>query len=265
MEEEIENKILQAYSNGKQQLNDEEKQLEIQAKIAREQQKAQASNMFHHQLHLTPQNDPNKSYVEIQRDAREQARLDRNKKIKLARIQQHIEEMEQQQKMKQLSLEDRKRSADNRQCNLEVNYQFQQRKQMDQYKQIRDTRAVLDDQMAESREHFRRERAQNKQYCRINDAKEEDRQFFSYANHLMSDAVNKGRPLHPFKKTMNDYKKNVCVKSMMDQNPAPPHLVSNVVVGPNFCHSTPKMVRTKKAYKYELEELKLMNPYRRCY
>ncbi|XP_055604788.1 trichohyalin-like [Uranotaenia lowii] len=212
---------------------------------------------------------------EIEADKRERERIEAERKMKAARIQAHIQEIEWKklQETEQAIL-DRKEMAD-RIKNVEVTYDFDSRKVTNHTKKAHVQRKLLLDQMDEriDREKQEADTRAELEYMR-NSAEKENRHFLQYADELVNEAQSKGRPVLPLLKTVNNYKREHYF-DFKEKNFVPRHLVSRVPINNNGVQQTqcepyipdPAIIEMTLAMppirmRYNPEQLKNMNPYK---
>lgn len=134
----------------------------------------------------------------------EQAKLERTKRIKAARIQAHINEMAQAQQALQKQKEEQQWDMANRYRNEEVNADYNRQYKEDMRQKKRDYNAVIQQQIAQNlttaQDKFIRD---DFDLTNNND----DDKFLEYAQELVDDAEAKKRPILPILRVVEKYKK----------------------------------------------------------
>lgn len=275
MVEELEEKIVQVYGKGSshsigrvmqrnERLANEDKEVlrdKLMQKITNEFEKPAGGDLM---LAALP-----KAMMEKQKqyEAVEQARLEHARKMKAARIQQHLNDVERA-KQKQLQLQSEAQFAyATRLKNGEVNVAHaRQNAQMLHHKAV-EQRIVLEQQM-----HANRERKASKDaaliYANETNAAD-DSSFFTYADQLLKETKEKRRPILPILKAIATYKKD---NSLCEQRADLPHMKTNIKIGVSDClmeeaavaaaaSSAPQPAdpSSGRSIKYEIADLKKLN------
>ena len=190
--------------------------------------------------------------IEMKLDQKELAKIEHAKRQKAARIQLHIEEMEQEKRLKKQQQEELQWNIANRLKNEEVNVAYDQQKRMHIAQKTLDNRTTILKQIAVN-EIRDAKRCEALRYAdEINE--KDDREFFRYANELVEEAKSKKRPILPLMKTIKEYKSR---NNLNGQNEDLPHLRTNFSIG----LASPS---SSRSLKYNAEELKQFQPSDSC-
>ena len=211
MVEEVEDRICCVYNAGKKQLDN--LRAEQTKKLADEQQKKIESEVkklnANDDKAVTIENERIKrdiTTMQLKFTAEEQEKVRKDKAAKQARIEAYLKEMEHQKELKHKMEEEKRYEMAQRYKNEEINCMFSEAKREERTRQLMAVRTQLNQQIEENK----RQQLAQKQVVRTfsDDALEKEHKFFfGYARNLMEDAQQKGRPLYPFVKVINQYKR----------------------------------------------------------
>lgn len=184
--------------------------------------------------------------LEQRHETAERSRIEHNRKMKAARIQQHLDEVERVKNMKQQKKNKAEWALANRYKNQEVNLEYDRQKYAQQQEKALALRKLLLQQI-----DAQLDRSTIKDAAKIfveETNAEDDKNFFGYANELIEEAQSKGRPLLPIIKAIDQYKKE---NGLIAQREDLPHLQTNINIG-----LPPKDGDT---IKYDIGDLKQLN------
>lgn len=134
----------------------------------------------------------------------EQAKLERTKRIKAARIQAHINEMAQANHLAQQQKEVQQWDMANRFRNDEVNAAYERQTKEEGRQNKRNYNAVIQRQISQNVTTAQDRFIRNEYESENN---KEDAKFFEYAQELVDDAEAKKRPILPLLRVVEQYKK----------------------------------------------------------
>ncbi|XP_037938117.1 trichohyalin-like [Teleopsis dalmanni] len=159
--------------------------------------------------------------------AEEQEKVRREKASKQARIEAYLEEVERQKLAKHRAEEQRRFEMAQRLKNNEVTCQFNESEKQKRQRQAFNYRSTLNDQIEYRRRNLYAQKP-TPPLCQDVEDDVQHRYFFKYARNLMEDAKKKDRPLYPFVRVVNEYKR---ANQINCDRKVPRHLVSNINVG----------------------------------
>lgn len=231
MVEEVEERICCVYNTGKQQLDN--LRAEQTKKLADEQQRKIESEVkklsTNDDMAIAIENERVKRDITMQLKftAEEQEKVRKDKAAKQARIEAYLKEMERQKELENRMKEEKRLETAQRYKNEEISCMFNAAKREERNRQLLAVRTQLNQQIEENK---RQQKAQKQgiRTCSDDALEKEHKFFFGYARNLMEDAQQKGRPLYPFVKVVNQYKRENQIDC--DRKIAK-HLLSNVPIG----------------------------------
>ncbi|XP_055843528.1 calponin homology domain-containing protein DDB_G0272472-like [Episyrphus balteatus] len=201
------------------------------------------------------------STIQLQFTAQEKEKIQRSRQQKYARIQEYFKELNAQKERDQRKIEENRFALANRLKNDEVNAAFLEKQKQDKIQNAQAMRKALAEQVEERKIIEAEEKENDKQLARVRFEKE-DKFFFDYANKLVADAVKKDRPLYPFVKAINQYKKD---NEIDVDRKLPRHLESHLRIGvktpENEMAGSSGKVAPSIMRKYGIDELKSLNGY----
>ncbi|XP_061394720.1 trichohyalin-like [Musca vetustissima] len=230
--DEVEDRLCCVYNAGKRQLD--ALRTEQTKKIADDQQQKIEEQVK--KLSAIEDNTEAKESERVRRDistmqlkftAEEQEKIRKDKAAKKARIEAYLKEMEQQKEARRRADEEKRFEMAQRFKNEEVNQKFAEKQQQERLANAREMREFLHKQIEENQ----RNRLAQKQAnitCNEDKADQEDKFFFDYAKNLIEDAQQKGRPLYPFAKAVNEYKKENDIEC---ERKIPKHMETHIAIG----------------------------------
>ncbi|KAI9589179.1 uncharacterized protein ACN2A1_011125 [Glossina fuscipes fuscipes] len=233
MVEEVENRLCCVYNTGKRQLDnmraeqaqkiltDKQTKVEGQVKqmtLADEAAKAAESERLRRDI----------STMQLKFTAEEQEKVRKVKAAKQARIEAYLEEMKEQ-KQNERKLEEEKRfEMAQRYKNAEVDCLFNEAEKLEKANKIQEMRNKVNEQIEETKRIELAQKQASERACADNEVDKVHKFFFEYAHTLMEDAKKKGRPLFPFIKVVQQYKRD----NMIDcERKTPKHLESHITIG----------------------------------
>lgn len=199
------------------------------------------------------------STIQLQFTAQEKEKIQRSRQQKYARIQEYFRELNAQKEREQRKTEETRFAMCNRFKNEEVNAAFFEKQKQEKIQKTEAVRKALTEQIQQRKIIDAEEKEYDKKISAISNSFEKDDDFFfDYADKLVAHAVKKERPLLPFVKAINNYKKN---NEIDIERKLPPHLVTNLRIG----LKTPDLPECAAAAgtprKYGLDELKAIAGY----
>ena len=197
-------------------------------------------------------------------DEKERKRVEKVRELKKQRILEHLEEQERRKKERAVQDDEDRHYYANRLRNDHISTEYTKIKHQRKVDANSIHRHFLNLQIDEKQKNTEAEIANSQASTRKwdqDEAKKEDKHYFNYAVDVLHDAQAKERNTLPIIKSLSKYKKQNFLDIEIFQHP---HVISNVPIGDNY-QTDPNFSKTKskKRIKYELEELKMMNPYRR--
>lgn len=152
-------------------------------------------------------------------------------KLKSERLQFHSNEMEEIDKIKHQIQHEHEIEKATRQANEKIDLMFYRKQLADRVQKARDLRKIINQQIEANGKNRRDElitsRIETNQAIE-SQAQNDDNHFFDYANKLLVAAKNKGIPVHPLKKVINDY---TIQNSLQPQCDDLPHMKSQIDIG----------------------------------
>lgn len=232
MIDQVEDRLCCVYNTGKRQLDTLRSE---QAKKISDQQQMKINE----QVKKLTDIEDNSQAVEterIRRDistmqlkftAEEQEKIRKDKAAKQARIEAYMREMQELKEAKRRADEERRFDMAQRFKNSEVNENFAEKERQERLAKACEMRSFLSKQMEENQ---RNKQAQKQANITSNtdSVEREDKFFFEYARNLMEDAQQKGRPLYPFVKAVQHYKKD---NSIDCERKVPRHMETHISIG----------------------------------
>lgn len=232
MVEEVENRLCCVYNTGKLELDQmrvefNKKQIddmikrneEKSAKVAQYIQMAKDAEMKRVQRDI--------SRMQLKFTVEEQEKIRKEKAAKQARIEAYLREVEQQKRVRERAEQQKKFDIAQRLKNEEVNCLMNEAEKQQQLCKIKNLNAQRLQQIEEKN---RAERMSKAEECKFDKDRDQEHKFyFEYARNLMEHAQQNGRPLYPFVKAVQNYKK----ENQIDcERKVPKHLQSQVPIGP---------------------------------
>lgn len=179
---------------------------------------------------------------------REREKIANDKKLKAARIEAHIRDIEHQKQLKAAKMQDLQYNMASLKKNIEVSHDYEQQKKQHKLKMLTENRSILLQQIDERIKRDKAEKAIDEFEFAKSENILEDQYFFKYADELIADAKIKGRSLLPLQRTVEMYK---AANRLNPPNDYLPHLKSNVPIMKDCKHCAP--------FKYDIDELKSLN------
>lgn len=231
-QEKIQGQLISIYNESKKKMEEIQKSQETQAREEHAQR-----NEVNAQKLVALQPDTIKeeetrlrkdiSTIQLQFTAQEKEKINRSRQQKYARIQEYFRELNAQKERDQRTLEENRFAMANRLKNEEVNIAFLEKQKRDHIQKAQEIRKDLAKQIEQRKITEKEEKELDKELAKVSFEKE-DNFFFDYFNKLVGDAVKKDRPLFPFVKAMNLYKKE---NEIDIDRKLPRHLESHLRIG----------------------------------
>lgn len=161
----------------------------------------------------------------------EQKKMEHCEQLKEDRIKYHSREKENMEKLQQIQFQANELDKLDRETNEKIDFVFDLQQRSDKLNKIKSLRQFINQQIELDKKARREELVQNR--IDTNRAIEsaihkDDETFFNYATKLMKNAKEKGLPLKPLKKTIDEYKVS---NSLLPQKDDLPHLKSHIDIG----------------------------------
>lgn len=258
-ENDIENKMINIYAEGKQNISFLKNMKEREIKEENFKSKTEVVAKMYEQ-NLPNLNHEEESYknavceLELKLTKKEQEKHEIAKKNKAARIQQYLDEMELEKRLK-IERENEKRwSHANRIKNIEVDLDYDRQKKAEMKAVTDQNRFDILKQLEAQNLKEKNERESDLKFANFHlDKSHDDKQFFTAAEEFMADSQQKGRPILPIKKAVEVFKKD---NYLISPREAAPHLKTNI----NFGKGCPCDEISSSGFKYGIGELKSFNP-----
>uniref|UniRef100_A0A1A9ZAZ4 Trichohyalin-plectin-homology domain-containing protein n=1 Tax=Glossina pallidipes TaxID=7398 RepID=A0A1A9ZAZ4_GLOPL len=233
MVEEVEDRLCCVYNTGKRQLdnmraeqaqkilNDKQSKVEEQVKqltLADGAAKAAESERLRRDI----------STMQLKFTAEEEKKVRKVKAAKQARIVAYLEEMQEQKKNERKLEEEKRFEMAQRYKNAEVDCLFNEAEKLEKANRIREMRNKVNEQIEETKRIELAQKQAFERTCPDDEIENIHKFFLEYAHTLMEDAQKKGRPLFPFIKVIQKYKRD----NMIDcERKTPKHLESHISIG----------------------------------
>lgn len=174
--------------------------------------------------------------MQLKFTAEEQEKVRKDKAAKQARIEAYLREMEEHKQAQRRTNEEKRFEMAQRFKNAEINSIFAQRERQERITNAQNVRSFLDHQVQENQRNQMVQKMANIA-CKDDTVEKEHKFFFEYARDLMDDAQQKGRPLYPFVKAVQQYKR----ENQIDcERKVPRHMETHISIGQS---STPKALQ----------------------
>uniref|UniRef100_A0A1A9WVN4 Trichohyalin-plectin-homology domain-containing protein n=1 Tax=Glossina brevipalpis TaxID=37001 RepID=A0A1A9WVN4_9MUSC len=231
MVDEVESRLCCVYNTGKRQLDDmraEQAQKMLtdkQMKVDEQVQKMTGTDEMAKAIEFQ-RVKRDISTMQLKFTAEEKEKIRKDKASKQARIQAYLKETQEQKEI-QRKLEERKRfEMAQRYKNAEVDYQFNEAEKLEKANRVQEMRNQLREQIEDNKRIAEKQAAERT--CVEHEIEKEHKFFFEYARNLMDDAQKKGRPLFPFIKVVQQYKRDNMIEC---ERKTPKHLQSQINIG----------------------------------
>lgn len=249
IQDEIDNKLISIYVTGKKQIDGFRRFKEDQSTIEK-------NEMNFYKMSYDDRERERREQESLQRDvqkandnyfAKEQDKIQKNKAMKHAKIQEHILEVQRKKEAELKIIEEKRFDMSMRMKNLEVDREKDKQEKFEMSKLKKDNRSFLDVQIKEREKREIAEKMKDSKCSSLMNEKE-DTFFFSYANTLLADADKKERNTFPITKAIQKYKTD---RNIDMERSVPPHLMTNLTIGRKESEKldSPKL-------KYGIDELK---------
>lgn len=221
MVDEVENKMITVTANGNNAIKDMQKRNERDQLAEKDRLRtAIMTKVFKdfNEKSTDEQETLRRAVIDLEEkfQRQEQEKLERTKRIKAARIQAHIKEMEQSKRQMQNRNDERQWDMANRFRNEEVNAAYDRQCKEERVQKQRDYNAAIQQQMAQNVITDQDRFVENVFEA---EAVKDDIKFFEYAQELVTEAETKKRPIGPILRVVEKYKKeNGLVVEEKEQN-----------------------------------------------
>lgn len=248
-----ENKLIAAYAEGKDKL----KKIQRDTINDRRKKEIHMKQSIAEQIYRDESEQINAENARIKKEEkeitekmmqREKEKMEYAKKMKAERIEAHLRDVEWQKQLKAQKEQDFMWDKANRLKNVEVSLAYEQEKKNQKLKELNSNRTILLQQIDERVKRQREEKAIDDHEFAKNENKAEDDYFFAYANELIDDAIQKGRPVLPLRRVIGHYK---TLNRLHGNRECLPHLKSNVPISKDCKFCSP--------IKYDIDELKMLD------
>ncbi|XP_004524991.1 golgin subfamily A member 6-like protein 6 [Ceratitis capitata] len=233
MTEEIENRLCTVYNLGKQDLDAAKTQSDKKPTPEVEKKQEMQAQFLRCIQAKTEQEDEERvrrdiSRMQLKFTAEEQEKIRKDKAAKQARIEAYMRELQQQKEAKRRADEEMRYEVATRFKNCEMNRLFEEAQKQKRLATVQDTRKTLKEQMEQKKRLEKEDQEVLRTSCESKNDEREDKFFFEYARNLMEDAYKKERPLYPFVKVVQQYKRE---RGIDCERKTPKHLLSQVNIG----------------------------------
>lgn len=234
MTEEVEDRLCCVYQTGKRHLdslkNEQVKQMQVdrEKKVERNAQLIAGGqqNIYQQEAERLKRDI---SCMQLKFTAEEQEKKRKDKAAKQARIEAYMRELEQQKEAKRRAEEEKRFEIASRFKNSEINCLFAEAEKQERLRKVQEARTNLKTQTEHNQKLKAAEKdTQREDLQQLKKCERDDRFFFEYAKNLMEDAQKKERPLYPFIKVVNQYKRENHIDC---ERTEPRHLVSVLKMG----------------------------------
>lgn len=231
MVDELENRLCCVYNTGKHELDQlrlDFSKKQIQDVVQRNEEKSKKVAQY---MNVAKDAEMNRvrrdiSRMQLKFTEEEQQKIRKEKAAKQARIEAYIREMEQQKRAQQRIEQQRKFEIAQRLKNEEVNCIMNETEKQRQFCKVKNLNTMLLQQIDEKK---RFDQLNKFEECKLEKDRNYEHQFyFDYARNLMEHAQKNGRPLYPFVRAIQSYKKENQIEC---DRRTPRHLVSQVPLG----------------------------------
>lgn len=196
-------------------------------------------------------------------ERREQERKEQAERIKAMRVEQQKEHLVQKQLKKKQSQDELDQESMEQARNKAVSLSFKDQKVRDAREKVQEQRKMLDEQLKDQADVIETEKEMDRRLRNLNHswAIDDDKNFYTYANTLLKDAKEKGRPTLSLKRAVDNYQRNNWIKCRDVDNRD--FLYSKVPIGLTHDDRDPVPQPEDLIEKLRLDELKDLNPYKK--
>lgn len=258
-ENDIENKIINIYAEGKQNISylKNKKEREIKEKNFKNKNEIVEKMYIENLPNYDHEEEAHKKAVcelELKLTKKELEKVAIAKKNKAARIQHYLDEMELEKKLKIERENEKHWSIANRLKNVEVDLDYDRQKKSEMKAITDQNRFDILKQLEAQNLKEKNQRESDLKFANFHlDKSQDDKQFFNAAEEFIADSKQKGRPILPIKRAVEVYKKD---NYLISPKEAAPHLQTNI----NFGKGCPCDQISSAGFKYGIGELKSLNP-----
>lgn len=254
---ETENEIIACYEQGKQNLSNLQKKRQNELRENCNKIKTETAFKIYKDNSLEIKAEDERIARDIERNnqmlkERERQKCENDKKMKAARIEEHLKDVEMRKKLEAKKEEKLKFAIANRIKNTEVSLAYEQENKKNKLKVLSENRNIITQQIDERIKNAKNNYEADKEFKNSEMRKEnesDDTAFFKIAKELLDDAELKGRPILPLQRVIEKYKSD---NRLIPPKGIPPHLVSNIPISKDCKYCAP--------FKYDIDTLKSLNP-----
>lgn len=192
-------------------------------------------------------------------DEKEKQKIEQLRKMKEQRILEHLADQERRKKESDEKKEDDKYYFKQRIRNDKISKEYTKIKYVKKAEKVKENRKFLVDQIKEKQQQEAQAKIEKRKFDKSK-LEAQDKKFYNYAEELCQDAMAKERPTFPLIKSVQQYKRHNHLDVKYRELP---HVISNVPIGRAYqIEETPNAKKSKTRIRYELDQMKMMNPYR---
>lgn len=196
-------------------------------------------------------------------ERREQERKEQAARIKVMRVEQQKDHLIQKQLKKKQSQEELDQESMEQARNKAVSLSFKDQKVQAARTKVQEQRKMLDEQLKDQADVIETEMEMDRRLRNLNHKWhiDDDKNFYTYANSLLKDAKEKGRPTLSLKRAVDNYQRNNWIKCRDVDNRD--FLYSKVPIGLTHDDRDPVPQPEDLIEKLNLDELQDLNPYKK--
>lgn len=195
-------------------------------------------------------------------ERREKERTEQAERIKQMRLEQQKNHVIQKQLKKKEIQEELDKELMEQGRNKAVSLSFKDQRVQNAREKVQHQRKMLDEQLKDQADVIETEKEMDKRLSHLNYTWhiDDDKNFYTYANSLLKDAKEKGRPTLSLKRAVDNYQRNNLIKYRDVDNRD--FLFSKVPIGLTHDDRDPIPKPEDLIEKLNLDELKDLNPYK---
>lgn len=196
-------------------------------------------------------------------ERREKERKEQAERIKAMRVEQQKNHLIQKQLKKRESQEELDLESMEQGRNKAVSLSFKDQKVQNAREKVQAQRKMLDEQLKDQADVIETEKEMDRRLSHLNHTWHinDDENFYTYANSLLKDAKEKGRPTLSLKRAVDSYQRNNLIKCRDVDNRD--FLFSKVPIGLTHDDRDPIPPPEDLIEKLKLDELQDLNPYKK--
>lgn len=164
-------------------------------------------------------------------DEQENKRNEHIIRLRNERLVNHTNQMDAIEQIKQQLRQQHETDKTKRKINEKIDLIFYLQQQTDKVQKAKQLRQIINQQIESTKQAQRDQLISSRIQTNAvieSEAQRDDKHFFDYANRLVRAAKNKGIPLHPLKKVIDEY---IMHNSLVPQDDDLPHMKSQIDVG----------------------------------